>query len=424
MRNRSNTHGQATLELALLLPILFALAGMVLWAFRTNHQASDHAIAEHNDALIAFNHGDNQGAVVINGVEVAPARYEDLLPPGTFPLSDIFKDAATGLGLQIGLNNLLSHLPFDNGTYLGGAALGGITGAVNSFVGSNFKSVDWESVGYAAVAGSAGSRQANHDFQEGMNNILGSGLQAGAQTWASSKGKGNILAGVVGGALGSKQMGDLMGFGGSEILSAASRAALSSSVVGAMTGNFRMSTVLQSTGRAVLGTEKVAGFLPGTGGLQDKRMAATYGAASSMLSSAMANGKKMTFEDLLYSGADGAFFSNQTQGAIGGKGKGFWANTARGVRSGVAGAGYSAGKSALKGESGRAVGFAALNSAVVATGSATVAMFFANMTTFSPNFLDSETTRIILKKDVLEGLSNTLPSDVYGLVFDHPPGVT
>ena len=352
-----NNKGQSTVELALLLPILFFLFYITITAFGVNHRASQKSVEKHADDLKKFDHGN--GVITIDGVDLPPGSFTALIPSGpSITLPAILGPIAASTLARLGLNELMSNLSFlDGKTYLSGALRGGIYAGANSYISSGFKGIDADAMKWGAIAGAFSSKDATEDFQgkdfgkSSLKEFVGSGAQNSIIGYA--QGGGDLASGVAGGVSGllnsdtSKQWLAT----GNDILKGAAKGAIESSLSGLVAGKFDTKQVLIATGLGAFNTNSVAKALPFTnwsGG--DARQSASFGAMNSALSTLVRGGN---LKDTFFSATSGAFFSSQSMRSIAGDSQ---------IVAGAAGAAYGAGISYLQGEHGAAVGLGALQS--------------------------------------------------------------
>lgn len=352
----SPTKGQATLELALIVPILMGLLYWAIQAYRVNRDQSQASTKAHVEAIEKFDYGN--GTITIDGIEVPAGSFIEIIPSaGGFSLGNLLPGLVPGLGLDLGLNRLFDRFNFLNGsTYVSGALRGGLYSAANSFVESGFKKVDWESAAWAAGAGAFSSEQATQDFQgdfyqsASFRESTGSTLQHGVVGFAASEGDLQGAADAAAGGLMHSDTSREFFESGNEILKGAARGALESSLVGVASGKFELKDAAMGTGFGVLNTRSFAQTLPLTHWSGDPRDSASFGALNAALGTLVNKGNT---EDAFYAATAGAFFSGQNMNKVAGQSS---------FRAALAGAGYGASVSLLKGQNATAVGLGALES--------------------------------------------------------------
>lgn len=330
MKRRGKTNvGQSMLELAMMLPILCGLLFLVIKGFRVNHEASDKSIRRHSEALREFNHG-NSGAITIDGVPMVPGRLENVVPAGaSYSLGDILGSMLPKIGLQLGLNAALSHIPFlDGKTYESGFARGAVSNTGGQLIESGFKKVDATEAAWAGATGLLQSQDAQEDFlkrtflkdgtvdskQCSADQLAGSCVLGALD--ATSQSQGDLSAGVFGAIYGGLNSDTAQVFfeNGSEIAKGALKGALSSSIAGIQSGELKFRQVMIGASMGAVNTRTVAKAVSLGYGGADPRNAASFGAANSAFATLINGGK---LEDAMYSASSGAFFSGQTMGAMG-----------------------------------------------------------------------------------------------------------
>ncbi len=368
------SRGQSTLELAMLLPVLFFLLYMIIKVFVVHDKGAVVSLEEHQAKLELYDHGN--GYMEFDGGLVPEGSYGYLFDGDTYttPLEELLAQAVS-IGANYAIDELLNSIPFLDGTTLvSGYARGYVGTGLRNYV--NTGSWDHDAAMWGGVVGSASSNQASEILRgfdpssttggesRGWHELLGTGIQAGAQAYGSSEGDWSAAgAGAMGGLFASNTAEGFLTDQSHEVISAAARGALTSAAGGIITGDFDLGEVGKSAAINAFQTRTVAEFIPGSGGMTDPRNSASFGAANAIVSSVITNGSNVKIGDLAVAGADGAFFSQQSTSAISGEGN--WA--AQWSRSTLATASYGAGKAWATGADSQAIGTAALNSAVYST---------------------------------------------------------
>ncbi len=252
----------------MLLPILFFLLYQVILGFRTNHEASDHAIQQHAELLLQFNHGNNPNPIVIDGVKLVPGRLIDLVPPvAGLGIGDFLKSFGPKALESIGLNMVLSRIPTN--TYAEGFAKGAFKSAGNSYISTG--GVDSTTTALGGLAGALATNEANEDFhrvssiygpasQEQIRaDFWGGSLQNGLIAGANSKGDWkNMAAGAVGSMVNSPLAGEWFHGLPNDALAGAAKGAIMGTVAGVFGGGLNFKNVGISTAMGGFNSTTVA----------------------------------------------------------------------------------------------------------------------------------------------------------------------
>jgi len=333
MDARNKKCGQATLELALLLPILFFLLYWVISGFKVNHDSGDRSIRRHAEALKKFDHGNNMDAINIDGVDLVPGRYSEIIPDGgSFNIGNFVKDLGLGVGTELGLNALFSNVAFFGGyKWYGAASREFLRSTATQYVSAG--EVNWKTSAFAGATGALTSGQAKEAFtgvksmpagfigplekNTGVQEFWGSASRTGLIAFTNSQGDlKQIVPGAVGGMLSSNSAQSFGVINGNDILHGAAKGAITSAVAGVFSGNFDLKKVGISTATSAFTTKSMAKIFTNDSYTGDARTSASFGAANAMFATLINGGDA---KSALYAGAAGAFFSRQTMGWVDGK---------------------------------------------------------------------------------------------------------
>lgn len=368
---RKPRRAQATVEFALLTPIVFFILYLILQGYKLNTRSSQEVLEQHQLKLRKLDHGN--GAFELDGLDIRPGVVSVLPSLPNVSLGKLAVQNGAQLLAHLGLNFALNKIPlFDGKTYATGALRGGVQAGGGSYIDSGFKTVDWEKAGWGAAAGAFSSQQATEDFQgadylnSSAREAFGTAAQSAVVSYAKSGGDvGAALAGAVTGLAGSDTVNQLQSTK-YDVLLGAAKGAVQGTVTGAMAGKVDLKSVAIATGMGAFNTRTVASKVPLANWSGDARQSASFQAVNAALATAVSGGSA---KDALLAGASGAFFSGQTMGAISGSGKPGAKSGAVQTRAMLAGTGYGAAVGLLAGGDAKAVGIGAAQG--MATGLAT-----------------------------------------------------
>lgn len=324
--------GQSTVELALILPVLIAFLYLIIFGFRTHHQAADVATGIYADRVAQFDHGNGSIFDPDTGTYVNAGKYSEHIPEGvSINIGDVLTAVLPGVLADLGLNELFSRLKiFDDSTYMGAFAQGFTYSLASSAThtlietGSlhDMSAQDLENAAWAGASSALSSDQASEDFQgadqtgSSAREFFGSGAQAGLIGFADSHGDfANAGTSAVGGMLHSDTTKNWSteGTDFSQIMKGAGLGAVESSASGVINGNFDTKTVLIAGATGAVQTDAFARSLPFTG--SDPKNSAMYGAFNGAFSSAISGGDAKT---TLVAAGTGALGTKQTMDTMGG----------------------------------------------------------------------------------------------------------
>ena len=370
MKNLSHRiRGQSTVELALLLPLVFGFLYLIIAGFRVHHNAADRASGIYADRVAQFANGNGNIFDPGTGMYVDAGEYSEHIPPGvSINIGDVLASVLPGVIADMGLSELFSRLNiFDDSTYLGAFGQGFTYSLASSAThtlidtGSlhDMSAQDLENAAWAGGAAALASDQASEDFQgadqagSSAQEFIGSGLQAGGIGFMTSHGDLSAAAtSGIGGMLNSDTTKNWSTEGKdfSQIMKGAGLGAVESSANGIINGNFDTKTVLIAGATGAVQTDAFARTLPFTG--DDPKSSAMYGAFNGAFSSVVSGGNMTS---TLVSAGSGALGSQQTANSLGG-------SSSLGYRA-VSMVGGAAGQW-IQGESLEAIGQGALSGAV------------------------------------------------------------
>ncbi len=417
-----NFLGQSTVELALLLPTLALMLGLIIYAYRVNHKLSEQTHTTYAKKIYKY-HTEGMIFDPIKGIYVPKGQYNELIPPDAMiDPGKLAGELSLSLIAQLGLSKLFDVLNIDTTTYGGAFAQGfstSLAGSATSTLVRNgslheMNSKDVENATWAGGAAAFSSQSATRDFQggegadagkiTGIQELFGSGAQAGVIGYFNSHGDLAVAGtSAFGGMMNSDTTASWVDSGasglstsaGAEILRGATKGAVQSSASGIFGGDLKIKNVLIGAASNAVQTNAFADTLPWTG--SDPKNSAMYGAFNGAFSSVVSGGKGTS---VALATASGALGSAQTAQALGGN------NSFKTKASNTVG---GAGMQYLSGSSLSAVGVGALSSAVGSgTGwagnqvsgslSSSFSNAFASNKTSSSNNVDPATAKMALSQ--------------------------